>query len=261
MKKRTISAIIILLILISSLVISSKLFGIVMMIISVLGFNEFFDIKYKDKSRELKYIRWLGIISMILIVLNKTFYVIDTNVLILLPLIILSLPIIFYNNNKLYNINDCLYVIGIVYFLGFSFGNIIYLRDMDIFKCIFIFIIAFVTDTYAYIGGSLIGRHKLTTISPKKTIEGSVIGTIMGVIIGSVYYYNLIGSISLFEVIVLCLFLTLLSEVGDLMFSSIKRYFDKKDYSNLIPGHGGILDRFDSVIYVSLGLSLIMSML
>ena len=261
MKKRTISAIIILLILISSLVISSKLFGIVMMIISVLGFNEFFDIKYKDKSRELKYIRWLGIISMILIVLNKTFYVIDTNVLILLPLIILSLPIIFYNNNKLYNINDCLYVIGIVYFLGFSFGNIIYLRDMDIFKCIFIFIIAFVTDTYAYIGGSLIGRHKLTTISPKKTIEGSVIGTIMGVIIGSVYYYNLIGSISLFEVIVLCLFLTLLSEVGDLMFSSIKRYFDKKDYSNLIPGHGGVLDRFDSVIYVSLGLSLIISML
>jgi len=261
MKKRTISAIILLLILISSLVISSKLFGIVMMIISVLGFNEFFDIKYKDKSRELKYIRWLGIISMILIVLNKTFYVIDTNVLILLPLIILSLPIIFYNNNKLYNINDCLYVIGIVYFLGFSFGNIIYLRDIDIFKCIFIFIIAFVTDTYAYIGGSLIGRHKLTTISPKKTIEGSVIGTIMGVIIGSVYYYNLIGSISLFEVIVLCLFLTLLSEVGDLMFSSIKRYFDKKDYSNLIPGHGGVLDRFDSVIYVSLGLSLIMSML
>lgn len=261
MKKRTISAIILLIILISSLLISSKLFGIVMTIISVLGFNEFFDIKYKEKKIELRYIRLLGIISMILIVLNKTFYQIDVNILILLPLIILSLPIIFYNNNNIYNINDCLYVIGIVYFLGFSFGNIIYLRNIDIFKCIFVFIIAFITDTYAYIGGSLIGRHKLTTISPKKTIEGSVIGTFMGVVVGSVYYYNLIGGINLYLVIILCLFLTLLSEIGDLMFSSIKRYFDKKDYSNLIPGHGGVLDRFDSVIYVSLGLSLIMSMI
>ncbi len=260
MKQRTIGAIILLLILVSCLIISSKLFGIVMQIVAILGFNEFFDIKYKDKLKEYRLIKILGLLSLILITLNNTFYVLDMKVVILLPLLMLSLPIVFYNDNKKYNINDCMYVVGVVYFLGLSFGNIIFLRDTDIAKCIFIFVIAFITDTYAYIGGSLIGRHKLTTISPKKTIEGSLIGTFMGVVVGSVYYYNVVGNITVFQVIMLSLTLTLLSEIGDLMFSSIKRYFDKKDYSNLIPGHGGILDRFDSVIYVSLGLSLILSM-
>ena len=259
MKDRVIGAIILLTILISSLIISSKIFGIVIMIIAILGFNEFFDIKYnKDKLRLIKI---LGIICLILITINNIFYKFNMNIVVLLPIFMLSIPIIFYNNNKVYNIDDCLYTLGIVYFLGFAFNNIIILRDTSIVKCIFIFLIAFITDTYAYIGGLLIGRNKLTSISPKKTIEGSIIGTVMGVIIGSVYYYSLIGDITLFQTIMLCLFLTLISEIGDLMFSSVKRYFDKKDYSNLIPGHGGVLDRFDSVIYVSLGLSLIMSLI
>ena len=261
MKQRTISAIILLIILIGSLIISSKIFGIVMLTCAIIGFNEFFNIKYKDDLRRMRLIKILGIISLILIALNNTFYQINMNITILLPLLVLSMPVVFYNDNKLYNINDCLYVIGIVYFLGLSFSNIIFLRDSNILKCIFIFIIAFITDTYAYISGSLIGRHKLTTISPKKTVEGSIIGIVMGTLVGTVYYYNMIGGLTLFQVVILCLFLTILSEIGDLMFSSIKRYFDKKDYSNLIPGHGGILDRFDSVIYVSLGLSLIFSIL
>ena len=202
----------------------------------------------------------MGIICLTIITLNNVFYKFNLNFVVLLPLLILSIPIIFYKDNKLYNINDCLYILGIVYFLGLSFNNIIFLRDTNISKCIFIFIIAFITDTYAYIGGNLIGRHKLTDISPKKTTEGTIIGTIMGVFIGGVYYYNFIGDYTIFQTVMLCLFLTILSEIGDLMFSSIKRYFNKKDYSNLIPGHGGVLDRFDSVIYVSLGLSLILNM-
>lgn len=259
MKQRTISAIVLLVVMIGSMLLDSKLFGILMLIFSIIGFREFFDIRYNEKNKKLDLIRVLGILCVMLISMNNTFYELEMNVMVLIPLLVLSLPIVFYNDSKLYNISDALYNLGIVYFLGFSFGNIIYMGNTNLVKCIFIFIIAFITDTYAYIGGCLIGRHKLTSISPKKTIEGSVVGTIMGTLIGSVYYYNLVGGVTVFETVCLCLFLTILSEIGDLFFSSIKRYFDKKDYSNLIPGHGGILDRFDSVIYVSLGLSLILS--
>ena len=170
-----------------------------------------------------------------------------------------TIPIVFYNDSKRYNIQDAFFVLGVVFFLGFAFHNIVYMAKIDIYRCVFIFLIAFVTDTYAYISGCLVGRHKLTSISPKKTIEGSLIGTIMGVLIGSVYYNLAIGGLNMLSIIVICLFLTILSEIGDLVFSSIKRYFDKKDYSNLIPGHGGILDRFDSVIFVSLGLYIVIS--
>lgn len=246
---------------IGSILISRRLFGIIMILFSILGFREFFYIKYSNNCSKLKLIEIIGIVCLVLIAMNNTFYILDMNIIVLLPLLLLCMPIVFYNDNKIYNITDAMYVLGITYFLGFSFGNIIYMADVSLVRCIFIFIIAFITDTYAYIGGNLIGSHKLTSISPKKTVEGSLIGTLMGTLVGSFYYYNLVSGVTLFETVVLCLVLTLLSEIGDLFFSSVKRYFDKKDYSNLIPGHGGILDRFDSVIYVSLGLSLILSLM
>ena len=261
MKQRTISAVILLVIMVGSILIDSKLFGILMLLCSIIGFKEFFDIRYNGKNKKLNLIKLIGGLCVLFVAMNNTFYKLNLNIVVLFPLLIISLPIVFYNDSKLYNITDALYNLGIVYFLGFSFGNIIYMADTSLIKCIFIFIIAFITDTYAYIGGCLIGRHKLTSINTKKTIEGSVIGTLMGTLVGSVYYYNLVSGVTIFETIILCLFLTVLSEIGDLFFSSIKRYFDKKDYSNLIPGHGGILDRFDSVIYVSLGLSLILSIM
>lgn len=261
MKKRTISAIVFMAILVSCFLISSKIFTLLMLLVGILGFNEFFKLKYGIRNRKIDIIRILGVLSLILIMCNNIFYEANINALILFPLIALTLPIVFYNDSKLYNIQDAFFVASVIYLLGFSLGHIAYLRETDMYSCIFIFIIAFITDTYAYIGGSLIGRHKFTDISPNKTIEGSLIGAIIGTIVGSVYYFNMIGSLNLPMTIILSFLLCILSEIGDLLFSAIKRYYDKKDFSNLIPGHGGILDRFDSVIYVTLGLSLILSII
>ena len=257
MKQRTISGIVLLLILIGSLVIDVKLFDIVVLIVALIGFNEFFNTKYNKKDYLV--VKILAVVNLMVLLFNNTFYNFDIGAMVAFLLLSLTLPIMFYKDNKLYNIVDALYVVGMVLFLGLAFGNIIYLSNDNLAKCIFIFIIAFISDTYAYIGGSLIGKHKFTEISPNKTIEGVMIGVLMGSLIGGTYYFNIVSGLTLSQTLVLCLVLTVLSVMGDLLFSSIKRNFGEKDFSNLIPGHGGILDRFDSILYVSLGLYIIMN--
>lgn len=261
MKKRLIGAFLLLLVLIGSIMIGYEAFGLVMLVCSVIGYRELVNIKYEKSEKSMDMIVIIGVICLIFLVLNETFFNLSSDLLLLVPMLGFTMPIVFYNDSKRYNIQDAFFVMGAVFFLGFAFHNIIYMAKVDIYKCIFIFLVAFVTDTYAYIGGCLIGRHKLTSISPKKTVEGSIVGTVMGVLIGSVYYNLAIGGLSVGSIVLVCLFLTILSEIGDLVFSSIKRYFNKKDYSNLIPGHGGILDRFDSVIFVSLGFYIIMAII
>ena len=109
------------------------------------------------------------------------------------------------------------------------------------------------TDTFAMFMGMAFGRHKLIPkVSPKKTVEGSILGSVIGTVVACTFYHFLVSPITI-SVVLVTLALSIIGQIGDLMFSKIKRENDIKDFSNLIPGHGGILDRLDSTIAIMLG--------
>ena len=114
------------------------------------------------------------------------------------------------------------------------------------------FIGAWVSDTFAYFTGRFLGRHKLAPIiSPKKTIEGSIGGIVFAVGVFALYGVILSSRGLIPNYLALCLaglFVSILSQIGDLALSLVKREYGIKDYGKLFPGHGGVLDRFDSVI-------------
>lgn len=118
----------------------------------------------------------------------------------------------------------------------------------------YIFIAAWGSDIFAYIIGSRFGKHKFTKVSPNKSIEGCIAGIVGATLIAIVYTVTINGILNLGLRVgcaaVITLILSLIGQVGDLAASSIKRYCGVKDFSELIPGHGGMLDRIDSVIFI-----------
>ena len=159
----------------------------------------------------------------------------------------------FYIIFNLYNIIDIVVTFFGVFYVGILFDFIVLtMNDFELGKIYvwLIFIISFMTDVFAYFTGYLFGKRKLIPkVSPKKTVEGSIGGILGSVIACLVFGYFF--KIDLAVIVFLGLFGSIVAQFGDLFASSIKRYVGIKDYGKLIPGHGGVLDRFDSVILVS----------
>jgi phosphatidate cytidylyltransferase len=130
-------------------------------------------------------------------------------------------------------------------------------KEVGLYKLILVFIVSWVCDSMAYVVGSLFGKHKLIPeISPKKTVEGAIGGVVSATVAYLLFGLILDLAIPNIEVnyIILALFglvLAVVSQLGDLIASLIKREHNIKDYGKLLPGHGGIMDRFDSIMAVS----------
>lgn len=142
-----------------------------------------------------------------------------------------------------------------VFYIAVSFTCITLLRENGKYLYLLVFIGPWVSDTFAYIFGRLIGRHKLIPeISPKKTVEGSAAGIVFAALAFALYgfivnrFYDSAIEPRYVLLIISGALVSVISQIGDLSASAVKRRFGIKDYGFIFPGHGGVMDRFDSVI-------------
>lgn len=155
--------------------------------------------------------------------------------------------------HKTFNFVDAAVLMFGALYVGFGFRFLIMMRDMGIGTLMYQLLVIWSTDTGAYFTGRFIGKTPLSPeVSPNKTIEGSIGGVIFALIVSSIYIHlfnPIVGQVN--QIWLLTIIMSIVGQYGDLVESAFKRHFGVKDSGNLIPGHGGVLDRFDSMIFAS----------
>ncbi len=266
MKKRILSAILICAIFIPFCVVGELPFALFMSVLSLLGLHELLKVRESKKQFPFLLKVFAYALTGYFCLYNtesiEFYYYFDYRVMAVLIFLFLS-PMVFISGKDRYNLNDALFLIGSVLFIGFSFNLMIITRNYDISYLIYILLITTITDTFALFTGTLVGEHKLAPhISPNKTIEGLIGGLVMGTFVATAFYMTVIHANASLPLVVGATFLlSCVGQLGDLVFSSMKRYYDVKDFSRLIPAHGGILDRMDSLIFVTLAFIMLLGIL
>lgn len=188
------------------------------------------------------------------IFVDKNSYLLSFAMLALFFVLIYFLAYVMLRKNK-DKLSDIMTLYALFVYVVGCFTSIVALRYLadGQYKYLLVFVGAWVCDTFAYFTGRFFGKHKLIPeISPKKTIEGSIGGIVFtiggfvlyGYIIKSVFNYQM----SYWQLAALGFVISIVSQIGDLIASAIKRQYGIKDYGFVFPGHGGVLDRFDSVM-------------
>ena len=255
-KTRLLSGIVLVLVALLTICSGGTVLYMTVLCLSLIGAGELFRVMKvrEDKWNLLEITGYAGVVIFYLsLLLHDPMY----QMLALILDLVLLMAVYVFTYPK-YNANQVMPAFFAVVYVGVMLSYVYQTRMLDggKFHVWLIFLCSWGCDTCAYCVGVLFGKHKMAPVlSPKKSIEGAIGGVVGAAVLGAVYASVFADKITINNPVivfaVICAVGALISMVGDLAASAIKRNHDIKDYGRLIPGHGGIMDRFDSVIYVA----------
>ena len=224
-------------------------------IIAMLAMSEYLNAVSK-KAVPIKWVSYLACSLIgILGIIPEAIYSNIILIAIVTILLLLFLQVIMTGMKT--NFNDLAYTLAGIIYIPLFLSTMVMLRNSQNGKILvwYVLFAGWATDVFAYVVGKRFGNHKFSKVSPKKSIEGCIAGTVGAIIISLIYTYfiNIYAEVqySYLLISLITLILSFIGQIGDFAASTIKRYVDIKDYSNLIPGHGGMLDRIDSIMFIA----------
>jgi len=255
---RTITGILFVVLIVSAIVLSHYFFAIVFLLVTIMCLLEYYTILHEKINLLLKVSGLVaGSLIFILCFIVSTEIVGYKFLILAIPLVFMIFLIELFTNDKNQQTNAGYVVSGIIYVaLPLSILNFYYIPEFNGGRVAYntllgFFILIWIHDVAAYLVGSTMGKHKLfERISPKKTWEGSIGAIVISILI-AYYLPKIFNGFHTQDWIIIALLIVVFGTFGDLVESMIKRMANIKDSGKLLPGHGGVLDRFDAVLFAS----------
>ncbi|NMD83998.1 phosphatidate cytidylyltransferase [Streptococcus sp. WB01_FAA12] len=253
LQKRTLFAVLALAIFLPVLFVGGLLLQIGIGLLAMLAVNELLQMKgLKTMTIEGTLTLFATFALTIPLENYLTFLPVDGNVVAYSVLITIMLGTTVFS--KSYTIEDAVFPIAMSFYAGFGFNALLDARVAGFDKVLLALFIVWATDSAAYLIGMNFGKHKLAPrVSPNKSIEG-FIGGILGAVLVTVLFMLVDSTVALpygmYRMSLFAVFFSVAGQFGDLIESAMKRHFGVKDSGKFIPGHGGVLDRFDSMLVV-----------
>lgn len=258
-KERTISSVILVIIALATILPGGPILAVTLYLISNVAFLELTKACGIHTGEKLNALEITGILAIAAYYLLIFFAQPHTYFMITVILLLMALMFVYVFAFPRFTANQIMATYFSLIYAPVMLSFIFLTRQLEygVYLVWMIFISSWISDTCAYLVGVLIGKHKLVPqLSPKKTIEGSIGGILGSALVGALFGFLLLDKTLGGNQFGVMLFVigaigSVISQVGDLAASAIKRNHEIKDYGSLIPGHGGIMDRFDSVIFTA----------